>query len=220
MNTRLYQERLRRIRTAATTATLAAWDRLPAYHEAQIEEFTQQAVPVVQTAQRLAVRSTFGHLRRPGLTPVRLTPALLDPRNGVSADEVYARPFGKVWKALGEGRPLDQAVGFGRSYLAALPAMDVALSVRATYEVIGQASDQITSWVRVADAGACDLCSSADGTVYRDAVDMGLHPACGCTLEPNSNDDSPSADPAAFTTHDSDELGALIYAPGHSFAAA
>lgn len=210
-----YQDRLARIRTAAQVTTLRLWDDLPDYNKPRIDGFTNQAVPVVRHAQRLAVNTTASALRRPRLVIPKPTQY---PRP-VPPEEVYARPFGKVWKALGDGKPLEQAIAEGRSYLAQLSLMDVALAVRQTYQEIGDANASITVWVRVADGGACDLCSASDGETYSDASDMGLHPGCGCTLEPGSTDSGP-ADGSATTTHDSDELGALLYESGHDFAAA
>jgi hypothetical protein len=217
-STRIYQDRLHRIRTATQAGTLHLWDNLPDYNKPRVDQFTAQAVPVVTNGQRLAVRATTAHFRRPGITPKVNPKQVTHVRRGVTPQEVYARPFGKVWKAMGDGKPLDEAINDGRSYLAALAVMDIAMSVRATYQEIGQQSDQITLWVRVADATACDICSASDGATYRDGNDMGLHPACGCTLEPGSSDSQP-ADDSAFTIHDSDELGALLYDARHSFAA-
>lgn len=219
MNT--YQDRLRAIRLAGTRQAVSMWDNLPDHHRERALPFARKVLPVVSAAQLLTAKNTAAHLRTHGVKPPGVRPRqVTNLRNGADPLDVYQRPFGVTWHALGEGRTLDQALREGRDRLATLVQADVLLAMKAVATLVGNENPAITGWVRVADATACDLCTAADGETYSSADDMGIHPGCGCTLDPVFGDASSSAaDPEAISTHVSDELGPLLYEAGHSFAA-
>lgn len=216
-----YQGRLAKLRTATTGHALAAWDALPDYNIDRAAPFAVKVAPIIGTGQLLTARNTAAYLsRKLGGPPPRILPAdVTDLRQGVPTAQAYQRPFGLVWHALGKGLALDAAVAIGRGRLADMVATDVLLAMKAATSIVGGTDNRITGWVRVADSGACDLCQAADGETYSDASDMGIHPSCGCTLDP-AFDGTQSApeDEGATATHESAELGPLLYEAGHSFA--
>jgi hypothetical protein len=106
----------------------------------------------------------------------------------------------------------------GRTRAGVLAATDVLLAMKAASNIVADRDERIVGWIRVANPGACDLCSAADGTVYDAADDMGIHPGCGCTLDPSLSGDGTAEDPAHVTTHDHGELGPVIYETGDHFA--
>lgn len=220
-----YQNRLKAIRLQTSRALAVQWDQLDEYHSDSAEPFARKVVPIVTAGQMLAARTTNAYVSRLArIQPVRLTPAMVTGRAARNVDplEEYQRPFGEVWSALGDGAPLDVAAERGKSRLNVLAVADVWLAMRATTAVIDAATPKITGWVRVADAGACDLCSAADGMPMSQAADLAGHPGCGCTSAPTFADtpESAPADPEATAVHENDETGPVLYEAGQSFAAA
>lgn len=223
--TTAYQNRLKAIRLQTARAVQVEWDRLEEYHKDSAEPFARKVTPIVAAGQMMAARTTNAYVSRLArIQPVRLTPAMVTGRAARNVDplEEYQRPFGEVWSALGDGVPLDVAAERGRSRLNVLAVADIWLASRAATAVIDQATAKITGWVRVADAGACDLCSAADGEPMSAAADFAGHPGCGCTSEPTFADtpESAPADPDATAVHENDETGPVLYQAGQSFAAA
>lgn len=220
------QARLKVLRDRTAAAVAAQYDALPDLHDTQAEPFARQAAHIVRAGQLLAAGTMNSFVARAaGIRPVRLDPAEVagaGARNGVDPVDAYQRPFGIVWKALGDGAGLDRARALGRDRLLTLATTDVWLATRAAAAAVDRSTPKITGWVRVADAGACDLCASVDGMPTELAADMAGHPGCGCTQEPTFAD-SPESEPAdleAVDIHDHDELGPVLYQAGQHFEAA
>lgn len=220
----VYQSRLKAVRdrTAGTLADM--YDELPDLHDDTANAFARRAAPIVRAGQLVAARTTNSYLaRRARVTPARLDPLEVTGEGARPTDllDVYRRPFGAAWKALADGSDLTDARRIGRDRLTQLAVTDVWLATRAAAAVLDRSSPKITGWVRVADPGACDLCASADGMPTDAAADMAGHPGCGCTQEPTfaDSDTSEPSDADAVDVHEHDELGPVLYAAGHSFAA-
>jgi hypothetical protein len=222
----IYQRRLAAIRDRTAAAVAAEFDRLPDLHDTQAEPFARKASGIVRAGQLLAAGTTNQYIARAAkIRPLRLDPAAVTGQGARPVDpiELYRRPFGIVWKALADGEPLDVATRMGRDRALILAATDVWLASRAAAAVIDKATSKITGWVRVADAGACDLCSAADGLPMDQAGDLAGHPNCGCTSSPTFGDDagdSEPSDPDAFDVHEHDELGPVLYEAGQHFMSA
>lgn len=222
----VYQDRLKAIRARTAAAAAAEWARLPNLDASLRDGFAARVAPIVASGQLLTARTTNAYIaRRAGITPVRLTPAAVTGaavRNGLDPLEEYQRPFGAAWSALGDGVPFAEAKARGLARLTDLTTTDVWLAMRATTEIIDQSTDRIVGWSRVADPGACDLCSAADGLPMDQAADLAGHPNCGCTSEPRFTGEAPTeaADPEAIDVHEHGELGPVLYQAGQSFAPA
>lgn len=214
--TQTYQDRLARLRKATAAAVARLWDDLPDLHRERALPFAEAAVPIVRAGQRNAANVTASYLRRQ-LRDIR-TPTIPADLRGVDPLEVYQRPFGITWKALGDGKTLDEARLMGRNRIDDLTKADVMLAARAAATLIA-ASRPTLLWRRDADGAACELCTGAAGTIYRSPADLAIHPGCGCTVSPFEGNSAP-ADPDAFTVRVSDELGPVLWHPGHDFAAA
>lgn len=214
----MFQTRLAGVRLRTIDVVGAAWDALPDYHKTTAATFAAGVVPTVIAGQAVTARTTAAYVTRrarlqaPALDLRRLTGAAV--RNGrVDPLTEYQRPFGQVWHALETGEDLPTAVGRGRSYAVMLAAADLALSMRATAGAVADAVPETITFTRAADVTACEECSAADGEPYESASGMGLHPFCGCSLEPVRGEppaDAAPADPGAFTVDQHDELGAVI----------
>lgn len=214
---RVYQQRLAAIRKSTATAVIAQWDQLPEYNKPVTEGFARRVVPIVAAGQLLAARTTSAHVaRQTGLVMPRMTKANVTGQAARPVDpmEEYQRPFGHMWSEIGKGALYGDSIKAGRNYLGLLAVTDVLLATRAASAVIDWVVSEITSWVRVADAGACDVCDAIDGAVYAQAEDFEVHPNCGCTTDPQTDptaaDATPEPDSVTVTQHG--ELGAYVAA--------
>jgi hypothetical protein len=176
-----YQKRLAGIRASTANAVMAQWDQLPNYEKPVTESFARRVTPIVASGQLLAARTTAAYIgRRTGLRMPAMTAAAVTGQAARNVDplEEYQRPFGHMWSALGDGTAYPDAVKMGRARLGIYVVTDVWLAMRAATEVIDKATPKITSWVRVADGGACPDCSAADGMETSAAGDLAGHPNC------------------------------------------
>jgi hypothetical protein len=128
-----------RIRTQAVRAVTAVWLDLRSYDEADIPRFLDLALPVVEGAKRASIALTAAYIARwfgLGSLPVDTGAVLSEIRNGVSPEEVYARPFTTVWTALANGELYEDAVSNGLARLRQTAATDVQLAMRETLVAI------------------------------------------------------------------------------------
>jgi hypothetical protein len=214
-----HQARLAAIRRQTAVAVTNLWDRLDRYDADVAAPFAARVVPLVAAGQLLAARTTNAYVARLAqIRPVPLTAAAVTgpaARRGVDPLDEYQRPFGAVWSALDDDVEPMEAAGRGRSRLTLLAVTDVWLATRTATEIIDRATDKIIGWVHVADAGACELCSSANGMPLAEAADFAGHPNCGCTSEPTfaESADSTAADPDGVEIEEHGELGRVLVAP-------
>lgn len=226
MSVSAYQNRLKAIRLHTAAQVSAEWDRLPNLDQTHAAPFARRAATIVAAGQLLTAKTANAYLGRlPGVQPARIAPANVTgeaARKGVHPLDEYQRPFGVAWHELSNGAEFDQARKMGRNRLNVLAVADVWLAMRVATELVDAANTKITGWVRVADSGACDLCSAADGQPMDQAADMAGHPGCGCTSAPTFADSPPSqaSDPEATDVHEHDELGPVLYEAGQHFTAA
>lgn len=157
------------------------WEQLPAYDEANIEEFARKATPVMTAAKFAAVRQAAGYYAlAAGVRPV-----------GVKPDDVLTEfdprePFISTWNALKGGLPFEVAVAAGLGRADALVRDFVTSSARQTGDiVVERTGTKVVGWERVPDGGACPWCLEVAPGFYHTAesADFG-HERCGCTAEP------------------------------------
>lgn len=200
----------------------AAWNSLPGYNEQDVDPFLAAVLPVVSAGQRQSVALTNAYLaqflRRPPL-PLEvgtLTGAAL--RNGTPPEQVYRRPFVKVWTSLKNVGVYDQAVAAGLEYATSTAEMDVQMASRAAYQAVQDADDNIYGYQRAADGGACQFCVEVDGAYVKSADAMPLHNRCGCGLEPLTAPHPRAASlPSGVAVHEHGELGPVLTDPAHQF---
>lgn len=214
------------------TIVATAWDSLPHYNRAQVDQFLSAVIPMAAAANQQSVLLTEGYLAQAlGQTPVGLDAQqiIAGIRNGATPQEVYTRPFVTVWSALGRGVPWAQAVQAGRERAMSAAATDVQLSF--THTLVAAGSDGgysgITGYERVPDATACDYCNAAAGQVYHTGNLMPLHNYCGCGVEPitDGSGRAPGGILSRFSgpgglqvaVHDHGELGPVLTNAADSF---
>lgn len=235
MPSRLTEAHIRgekRIRDAAVRAVAAAWQGLPGYDEANVDEFLSRALPAVRAGVRSSALLTAAYIDR----ALERQPRTFDPdqilnglRNGVPLEEVYQRPFVTVWGDLAAGALYADAVKAGLDRTKTLAATDPQLAMRDTARQL----DNGYGYRRVADSGACEFCQAVNGAYVKgNSYVMALHPFCGCSLEaltephkgavllPDGTEIRPYAygplnDKVAVQPHG--ELGAVLGDPSHNF---
>lgn len=238
--TSVYQARLATLRRRVSQFAAQQWEQLPNYRDTSVDPFVTKIVPVVRAGQVSAVRLTDAYLAHRTTTPVQgldieqLVGAAA--RNGVSPEEVYARPFATVWTSLSKGAEYADAVAAGLARLRSTAEVDITLSMRAAAVDFASSEDTITGWQRVPDGAACDFCLMASTQRYHSEDLMPLHNNCGCTVDPITGPDrhvinrelldrlnaSSAADAEAITAdqlavHDHGELGPVLGAAGDHF---
>jgi hypothetical protein len=189
-------EQRRALSDRIVTALRKLFEQLGAWRAAEARRFVEQAVPLLEGAQHQlaaltavyvadqASRAVGRVLAPPGIPDA----AAVNLRNGVTAREVYQRPFRTVYTALSRGEPLPRAVELGSTRLAQIAEMDL----QATYAHASRSAMQQlppdarpTGWRRVlVGPENCAMCVVASTQRYRIENLNPLHPACDCQVEP------------------------------------
>lgn len=225
-----------RLRDLTATATERIWRELPAYDEANLDEWLTRTLPIVVLAQRQSVTLTDAFLAQSvGRAPLTPDPAPLTGagvRAGTAPGEVYRRPFVTVWTALKNGAELDAAIAAGLARATSTAATDVQLAMRATLREIGEADDLILGYQRVPDARACDFCRLVAGMRYRTSELLPVHNRCGCGVDVITGPERPdfhgrydndiaatNGDGLAAAVREHGELGPVLVDAAHDFTA-
>lgn len=111
---------------------------------------------------------------------------------GVDPREVYVRPFVTVRAAIGEGRPLREAVALGRQRLEITIKTDMQLAATRTSQRVLAGDRRVVGYRRVPGGGkSCALCLLASTQRYHRRRLMPIHPGCGCKVAPIVGDQDP-----------------------------
>lgn len=180
-----------------TLAMLGALFRnLDSWHQADAERFVPQAVRISTAAQKQTSHLTAASLDRYATTVGEdLAPA--EPlagyvRDGVTPQQVYARPFSQLWWELGNGKPLQQAVEDAARRLENIAATDMQLAKTKTAQQVLSASEKVVGYRRVLEGTySCGLCIVASTQRYHKDELMPLHPGCDCSVAPIFGDKDP-----------------------------
>jgi hypothetical protein len=209
-----------RLRALVAGGVGRAWRNLPGYDEKDVAGFLAVAVPLTTAGQKRSQALTEAYLAAfMGRAPLGVKPAPI--RNGTPPEDVYRRPFVTVWTALQTGSMWDDAVNAGLARAESTAAMDMQLASRNTFQAVQEADDGVYGYQRIANAGACEYCSSIDGAYVKSADASPLHPACGCSLEPlTSPHPRASKLPDGTAVHQHGELGAVLGDSAHDFTSA
>ena len=214
----LGQEQIRR---SVVRAMVRTWRRLPGYDRQDVPGWLDQALPIVESGQRSSAALTNAYLarmmdRRPyGMNFDELIGSAV--RAGEPMEDVYARPFVTTWTSLKGGSSFEQATAAGLARAASMAAMDVQMTMRATSAAVSRVDPDIEGFVRVADAGACDLCASYDGASVPNPNNFALHPSCGCQMEPETEARPETPPPEGVAVNDHGELGPVLGDAAHNF---
>ena len=141
--TSVYSSQVHAVRTQITKFGEAYWDSMPNYRAGAVEEMIEALVPRVTAGQLRIADLTRAYLARCArelgwklvVPPLDKTDIL--GARGVDPRTVYRRPAVDVYKALSDGKPVEQAVSEGRLRLTQLIGGDAQLAkVRASRQVM------------------------------------------------------------------------------------
>jgi hypothetical protein len=175
-----YKRQIGTYRDRTSAVLIAAWDALPAYDEANVDEFVTVTAPTLVGAQAAAVALSAGFFALTlGVPPVGVDPADI----AVEAD--VQGPFRATWHALAMGRPFEEAVRVGRSTAQAVGFDFVQSSARRTGDAVAARSGREVRWQRVPGSKSCDWCRQVAGRHYltAESADFG-HERDDCDVVP------------------------------------
>lgn len=177
------------LRARVVQLLVSWWRSLGSWRNGDIQRFLDQAIPLVQAGQRQAAQLAAAHLARDAEIAGRSLPmdVPIDPTTVRRVDpaEEYARPFHDVWRALGDGKSLDDAVQAAEEHLTVLAQTDLQLAKTNTAQAILADAKDVTGWRRILEGQySCGLCIIAATRLYHKAELMAIHPACDCSVAP------------------------------------
>jgi hypothetical protein len=190
----LHRQRIQAI--ARRTAALVAdrYDRLDVDNlAASFRTFVPVAAELVASGQRDAQAATaafYAAYAGAELGAARATPT---PRPGIAGTTVDGRPLRAplaavvpaTYLAIKSGRPIAQALGFGR--FAAIRIAGSETSDASWRELLGQLQSDPTAagWTWVSSGRSCGAClAQADNRTRPATQRMGRHAGCDCTAAP------------------------------------
>lgn len=182
------------LRASIVQQLYALWFGLPDYRDAQMDQFLELAIPLVNAGQETSAVATTTYLQMQmelagGNSDFEVPPfseitggAI---RNGVPPEVVYSRPFKDVWTALKNGSTLDQAIEQGATRLRQLIETDIQLVHTNTSKRLLSNRNDVLGFRRVpTGAYTCALCLIASTQRYRKFDLMPIHPGCDCRVAP------------------------------------
>ncbi|WP_433253201.1 hypothetical protein ACQPYK_09405 [Streptosporangium sp. CA-135522] len=106
--------------------------------------------------------------------------------NDVPLEDVYTRPFHRLWTDLSKGKRYNDAVQAEASRLAKSIETDLQLASRSAAQAAMEADERIVGYKRVLSdkPNHCPLCVVAATNTYSRGDLMPIHPACGCSVDP------------------------------------
>lgn len=175
-----YKRQLSNFTDRTGALLVAAWDALPGYDEADIDEFVDRATPALVSGRSAAVALSaafYAFLLR--TDPVAVDAEAID----VSPD--LRGPFRATWHALTMGHPYESAVRTGRSTAQAVGFDFVQSTARRTGGVIAEGTGREVRWRRSPGARSCSWCQEMATHTWptAEAADFG-HERDGCVVVP------------------------------------
>lgn len=185
------------LRANVVQMLLNLWRNLGSWRNTDIDRFVTQAVQIVQAGQQHTASLTVAQLTRAAQLAGHALPPTVPIGLAVGARNVdpaieYERPFHDVWRALGDGADLTDAVTEGGRHLENLAATDLQLAKTATAHHVLSGAAHVTGYRRVLEGPrSCGLCIVASTQRYHRGELMPIHPGCDCSVEPIFGTDDP-----------------------------
>lgn len=190
--TATYNSSATALRTALLDATVDTFGRLTSWRDADADSFIAAVVPMVAGAQQAmaAMTDVFMAAMLSDLLGEVVEPlgvALEEDLRGVSAEEVYRRPFLQIWTDLAGGALLKAAIEAGRRRAEGLVATDLQLAKTHSSRIALQerGDGRIVGYRRVlTGAENCAMCVLASTQRYHLKDLLPIHSACDCAVAP------------------------------------
>jgi hypothetical protein len=172
------------------------WSSLGSWDSADVDRFLTRVIPIVSGGQKMTARMVDVHVSQiltdmtgEQVSTVGITNADLEDLRGVPMQEVYRRPFVKVWEALKEGELFDNAIELGRNRLNEITDDDMALAYRHANKLTLERQPGVTGYRRIvrpelSKGGTCPLCHLASENRYHKSDLLPIHTHCRCAVMP------------------------------------
>lgn len=162
------------------------------YRDADLERFVKTVVPVILAARRQVASLTDAYLSRTlteaGVTLLARTPVATDTLRGMSASEIYARPFVTVRTALSQNATYGAAVSAGAERLRDILLTDMQLAKTHAARNVFESSNRVRAFERTLSGKSCALCFVASTQRYHKGNLLPIHPGCNCGVSPILDD--------------------------------
>lgn len=189
------------LRASVVQQLLVVWYGMPAYRDANVDDWLGVALPLVQAAEETSAVATTTYLQLQmqlmGVDDILDVPDLAlvtgeAIRNGAKPEEVYYRPFKEIYDALSNGVDFDTAVDYGANRLRQLVETDIQLTHTNTSRTLLSQRNDVVGFRRIPTGEfTCALCLVASTQRYRKFDLMPIHPGCDCRVAPIIGDQDP-----------------------------
>lgn len=188
------------IRNAGRVAG-ALFSSLGAWRDEDIERYLAQLLPLLDGAKREVALATIAYYQstakltgqpfvRPATPTAALTTEIL--RNGITAEELFTRPFVDMRRSLTGGMTVRQAIENGARRANQLAQTEIELARRQVGFQTRMANGNIVGYIRtLTGAENCALCYVASTQRYRRGDLLPIHPGCDCGEMPIYGTDDP-----------------------------
>lgn len=171
--TRRYLTRTEQLATAGGLVVAEAWDDLDSHDDADIPRLQRAASAGFEAYAEQAAATSAGYLAVALNQPPVAATGIVQPD--------WRGPFTWMWRALAEGRPVEEAIESGRSRAMASGHKAVTSTARR----VGDLVDGVVGWRRTLGGDSCTWCITVAGQRYKTAAsaDFG-HDHCNCGVTP------------------------------------
>lgn len=171
------------------------------FRDADRARFVREFTPVAIGAQRASASLMWsyesrvladlsGDLRAPA--PIQVDTISGEALRGVPPETVYERPFTEIYRQLGDGKTLTEAVTAGEQRAMITGVTDLELAEREAARQVLVGDDRAPAFYRRGLTGDenCAMCIVASTQRYRVGELLPIHPGCDCVVEliPGSTD--------------------------------
>lgn len=173
------------LRSTAGGLVEDAFDAYADLDDAGLAAFSTEAARISRAAQDRTAVLASGYLSANDAIlgeggPVSIpTPTI---RNGVPAEDVYARSIVEARARVARGMPAEQALNAARSRASGTARTDVILSNRASVAAGAEGRPHVVGYRRVLTGKSCALCATASTQRYKRADLQPIHPSCDCDV--------------------------------------
>lgn len=172
-----------------------SWGALSSFRDADADRFIAKVAPRVEAGQKRVAELTDAYIARVSAdelgAPIKrgqIAGSTTADLRGVTAEEVYRRPFASIYKELATGASLSAAVDAGGARLASLVSTGSQLAKTHAARRAMERS-KIQTYERVLTGREnCTMCIIASTQRYWRGDLLPCHPGCDCGVQPRRGD--------------------------------
>lgn len=197
MATRLdlqYANSVHQIRAKLEGFAVRQWNGLGSWRDADYRRLVAKLVPRIEAGQQQIANLTDAYIRRLAVEEFgairngAVINASTEALRGVSAAEVYHRPFASAYTDLSKGRTVAAALAAGQERLTDLVLSGSQLAkTHAARNAIGRSKFELFQRTLTGREN-CALCVVASTQRYHRGDLLPIHPGCDCGVKPFQGD--------------------------------